>query len=220
MQPLRSWDVGKGSGVLAMIDSRDAIHASWKGSPLCCRYLLVRFSEVQVKVHQDTAIYHAYPCWATGVAIDGQNEVLGVWAPGTSGVPDWRQVFDDLAVRGVEDVCVLISAASIAGRAPPSDMTVGTPVVRRAETNYEPGRESSARLRRSHDAAKLAADLMQAELIRLVGRHGSFDSLESAVAFLGHALQRLDRRFWDDKPTPMRSAVRRRPVLASGLAAA
>jgi hypothetical protein len=203
-----------------MNDSGDAIHASWKGSPLCCGYLLVRFDEVHVQIHQDTATHHALLYWATGVASDGQHEVLGVWALGSSGLPDWRYVFDDLAVRGVEQIDVLISDASSAGHASLPGVTAPRPVVRRAETNCELGQESSPRLRRSNNTAKLAAESMQAELIRLVGRHGSFDSLASAVDFLGHALQRLDRRFWTAHPTPARFSLRRRPVAASRLAAA
>lgn len=202
----------------AMNESRDAVQADWQGRPLCSRYLLVRLNEVHLQVHQATQ--HALLYWATGVASNGQQEVLGVWVLGSSGSPDWRHVFDDLAVRGVEQIDVLTSDESSVRHASPSDVTELLPVIRQLGTNREPGQYSSPRLRRTQDAAMLPAKSMQAELIQLVVKHGSFDSLAAAVDFLANALQRMDRKFWTAQPTRVRSTPRRRPVVASRLATA
>ncbi|MDP1534696.1 MAG: hypothetical protein Q8L92_14070, partial [Rubrivivax sp.] len=66
-----------------------------------------------------------------------------------------------------------------------------------------------ARLQRIVGMADEAAQEVQAELTRAVRRHGCFDSRESAVSFLGKALQRMDRRLGSIPSVPPRAIARR-----------
>lgn len=190
----------------------------WAHRPLCRRYRVALFEPLWCQVREGGSTHDLRFEWALGTDTEGQFEVLGFWLLASSGPGVWHQVLHDLAARGVDRIRLLIAADRQEVLATSRPAKTLTPQIEQAVSCFQQAATSS-RLRRSHDAAKFAAERMQSELIRLVVRHGSFDSLESAVDFLGNALQRLDSRLWTAQPTPTRSVLRRRPVTASRLAA-
>ena len=191
----------------------------WAHRPLCRRYRVALFETLTCQVREGNSTHDLCFRWALGTDAERQCDVLGFWLHESTGPGVWHQILHDLAARGVDRIQLLLAAdcqdvLAASGAA----MTLALQIEQAVSCFQQAA--TSSRLRRSHDATKLAAECMQAELIRLVGRHGSFASLASAVDFLGPALQRLDRRFWAAQATPACPAPRRRPVVAFPLATA
>lgn len=172
-----------------------AYAAAWQSRPLCCRYLLVSFGAQLMLVRADDAAFNFSATWALGELDDGQREVLGVWPAPIAEAPNWQEVFDDLAVRGVERIRFVVNADEKTVRAAQPSATVlslGTP----SSPSLAPSAALSPRLRRIVKSADDAAQQMQAALTHVVRRHGTFDSPGSALMALEQALQRLEQRLW------------------------
>lgn len=205
--------------------------------PLCCRYLLVRFEALYLWVRTEESVSVVPVRWALGALADGQCDVLGAWVEPFSGVLNWHEVFDDLAARGVERIRFIVTAEpdavsaayphatvlnSVAPLLRPGSMLTAAAAPTEAPTEA-PTDALSPRLLRVLTSADEAARKMQAQLIRVVRRHGSFADCEAAVAFLAHSLERSERGLGTGLaclPGLPPSAVRRVSVLTSGSVAA
>lgn len=88
-----------------MINSDISVQAiEWRSVPLCRRYLWALFEADPVSVSDGEVVRGHVARWALGVLANGKYEVLGVWLDPVSEAKRWREVFEDLALRGVEKI--------------------------------------------------------------------------------------------------------------------
>lgn len=168
----------------------------WPRRPLCCRYILVQFGGLPLQVRAELAVHQFSLTWVLGTLDDGQHELLGAWPTPPLGTPNLREVFDDLATRGVERIRFVINADPETLRSAHPRATALSPATRQTGASWVRDAALSARLRRIVSAAETQAQLIQAELARLVRRHGVFDGTATALDFLEKTLERLERCFW------------------------
>lgn len=190
-------------------------HASWQGRPLCCKYWLVHFVTQPIRVRGVTAAQGLPVTWALGALSDGQREVLGVWSHSVEGVPNWQPVFDDLAVRGVEQIRFAVHADAAfaqttfphlkaldtalpewddlkisAGQDAPRSMEIcGAGNGQRCDLSALPRRVQQL-VRRGEEAVRL----LRRGVARAAARQGPFDSAQAAVAFADAWLVNAERR--------------------------
>jgi transposase-like protein len=93
-----------------MDDDAMAKAIGWQTCPLCCRYLLVLFETLSIQVEEGGVVRDRTLRWAFGVLADGQHEVLGAWLGPEAGEATWQEVFDDIKVRGVENIGFVASS--------------------------------------------------------------------------------------------------------------
>lgn len=81
--------------------------AEWQNRPLEGVYPVVFIDAMVVKV-RDGQVANRPVYTAIGVTIDGQRDILGLWAgTGGEGAKYWLQVLTEVKNRGVEDVCIV-----------------------------------------------------------------------------------------------------------------
>lgn len=161
---------------------------AWFRDALCCRYLVVQFSRLRVRVGQGDVTATSDWIWALGLFTDGNFNVLGAWrdeGPATS-----LKIAVDLYGRGVERVRAL--AADSEG-------------LRGAMVRFKPRRRCAtlaglatsgafgSRMRRAFAWTEAAAVAMHGRMARVVKRHGPFASDAAAADFIAQAFQRADR---------------------------
>ncbi len=190
-------------------------HASWQGRPLCCRYLLVRFVTGPIQSRADTTVHRWSAMWALGVLSDGQPEVLGVWHHPIEGVLNWQAVFEDLVVRGVEQIRFAVHADADTAHAAFPDLTVLDPTLpeigdrqvsagqgapRSTEVRdaaNERRRDASEMPRRVRLLARRTEEvvlLLRRGLNQAAIRHGPFESGSAAATFVEAWLSSAERR--------------------------
>jgi transposase-like protein len=82
--------------------------AGWLIRPLDRVYPVVFIDAIHVKVRDGQVANRAFYC-AIGVTVDGQRDILGIWAsPGGEGAKFWLSVLTELRNRGVTDVCIVV----------------------------------------------------------------------------------------------------------------
>jgi len=179
---------------------------------------LAHFGSLALQIHAGATDSEFSSIWALGALEDGQLEVLGAWPTLPSGGPDWREVFESLATRGVERIRFVISADADAVEAARMGATVLTLDSQSGSPNLAPASARPFRLRRIVELAAMEVSMMQAELVRLIRRHGAFASTAAASDFVESALARMERRFWTGASA--RAASARRQSMAVPRAAA
>src|SRR5690606_2700992 len=69
---------------------------------------VVFIDAIHLKVRDGQVANRAFYC-AIGVTVEGQRDILGIWAsPGTEGAKWWLSVLTELKNRGVKDVCIVV----------------------------------------------------------------------------------------------------------------
>jgi hypothetical protein len=184
----------------------------WQGRPLCCEYLLVHFASQPIRLRTGASARNWPVTWALGALSDGQREVAGAWLHSPEGALNWQAVFEDLAVRGVAQIALVVSADADAALATFPHSTELYAASTEPAHIGPPLTVLAPRLRRVADSVAVAAQLMQAGLARMIRRQGSFESPEAALLFLDAALQRLEAR---SRPQPRIRAVPAAPLRAS-----
>lgn len=77
---------------------------AWQGRPLDTVYPIVYLDALFISVRDGGQVSkHAFYV-AMGVGLDGQRDVLGLWAAKTEGAKFWLEVLTQLKGRGVEDI--------------------------------------------------------------------------------------------------------------------
>jgi hypothetical protein len=187
----------------------------WDGLPLCCRYRLVHFAVQPIRVRASTAAHNWSVRWALGAMSDGQPEVVGVWPHSIEGVLNWREVFDELAARGVQRIRYAVHVDPAAALAAFPDLKVIN------STRPEPGvldaaaeqrdsmttemrraggggrcaaSEVPQRVRQLARRVEAAAQLLQRGLGQAATRHGPFESGSVAAAFVEAWLTSAEHR--------------------------
>ncbi len=80
----------------------------WFARPLDRVYPVIFIDAIHVKVRDGQVANRAFYC-AIGVTVDGQRDVLGIWASnGSEGAKFWLGVLTELRNRGVLDVCIVV----------------------------------------------------------------------------------------------------------------
>jgi hypothetical protein len=78
---------------------------AWFGDALCCRYLVVQFGRLRVRVRQGDVTATSHWLWALGLFKDGSSHVLGAWRDDGPASP--QQIAADLHDRGLERIRAL-----------------------------------------------------------------------------------------------------------------
>lgn len=154
--------------------------------PLCCRYFLVAFEVVSVRLAtgSDQMVH-----WAIGQLPDGQQEVLGAWPEFEFDVSTPHQVSEDLRARGVEKIRFMSSRTwTSLGPAYPSARLV--PLLSESERIQRLPR----RLRRAISKSGEAVQHLQRDANRAICRLGDFVDSSSAARFVIHALRQAERK--------------------------
>ena len=78
----------------------------WQGRPLEELYPIVYLDALMVKVRDEGHIQNKAIYVVLGVNLEGQKEVLGLWAAQNEGAKFWLQVLTELRNRGVKDIFI------------------------------------------------------------------------------------------------------------------
>src|ERR1700684_880458 len=78
----------------------------WQGRPLEELYPIVYLDALMVKVRDEGHIQNKAIYVVLGVNLEGQKEVLGLWAAQNEGAKFWLQVLTELRNRGVKDILI------------------------------------------------------------------------------------------------------------------
>ena len=90
----------------------DAVMAevtAWQGRPLEPMYPVVFFDALRVKIREDAVVRSKAVFLALGVRADGSRDILGLWIEQTEGAKFWLKVFNDLKLRGCEDILIAVT---------------------------------------------------------------------------------------------------------------
>jgi putative transposase len=82
---------------------------AWQARPLEPMYPVVFFDALRVKIRGDGVVSNKAVYLALGIQADGQRDVLGLWIENTEGAKFWMKVFNDLKVRGVQDILIAVT---------------------------------------------------------------------------------------------------------------
>src|SRR5580692_1921304 len=78
----------------------------WQGRPLEELYPIVYLDALMVKVRDEGHVQNKAIYVVLGVNLEGQKEVLGLWAAQNEGAKFWLQVLTELHNRGVKDILI------------------------------------------------------------------------------------------------------------------
>ncbi len=81
----------------------------WQGRPLEAVYPVVFFDALRVKIREDGVVRNKAVYLALGVRADGCWDVLGRWIEQTEGAKFWLKVFNDLKLRGCQDILIAVT---------------------------------------------------------------------------------------------------------------
>jgi len=82
---------------------------AWQARPLEPMYPVVFFDALRVKIKEDAVVRNKAIYLALGVLPDGSRDILGLWIEGTEGAKFWMKVFNDLKIRGVNDILIAVT---------------------------------------------------------------------------------------------------------------
>lgn len=81
----------------------------WQSRPLEAMYPVVFFDALRVKIREDAVVRSKAVFLALGVRADGSRDILGLWIEQTEGAKFWLKVFNDLKLRGCEDILIAVT---------------------------------------------------------------------------------------------------------------
>ena len=79
---------------------------TWQGRPLEAIYPILYLDALHVKIRDAGHVQNRAIYVAIGVKLDGDKEVLGLWAGQAEGAKFWLQVVTELKNRGVQDIFI------------------------------------------------------------------------------------------------------------------
>jgi transposase-like protein len=82
---------------------------AWQGRPLEPMYPVVFFDALRVKIREEGLVRNKAIYLALGILPDGTRDILGLWIENTEGAKFWMKVFNDLKVRGVQDILIAVT---------------------------------------------------------------------------------------------------------------
>lgn len=78
----------------------------WQNRPLESVYPVIWLDAMHFKVRHEGMVKSKAVYSVLGVTTDGQKEVIGIYFGEQEGSTFWRQVLNDLKMRGIEDICI------------------------------------------------------------------------------------------------------------------
>lgn len=78
----------------------------WQNRPLESVYPVIWLDAMHFKVRHEGMVKSKAVYSVLGVNMDGQKEVIGIYFGEQEGSTFWRQVLNDLRMRGIEDICI------------------------------------------------------------------------------------------------------------------
>ena len=78
----------------------------WPNRPLESVYPVIWLDAMHFKVRHEGMVKSKAVYSVLGVSMDGQKEVIGIYFGEQEGSTFWRQVLNDLKMRGIEDICI------------------------------------------------------------------------------------------------------------------
>jgi putative transposase len=80
----------------------------WQARPLDAMYPIVYFDALRLKIRDEGSVKNKAVYLALGIDSSGRKDVLGLWIEQTEGAKFWLKVFNDLKLRGVEDILIAV----------------------------------------------------------------------------------------------------------------
>lgn len=90
-----------------MTDRILPVAKEWQNRPLEKKYAIVFMDAVHFHVRQDSQTVKKAVYVAVGIQLNGQKEVLGMWAGGNESAKYWLGVLNEIKNRGVEDIMIV-----------------------------------------------------------------------------------------------------------------
>jgi putative transposase len=81
----------------------------WQSRPLEGMYPVVMFDALRVKIREEGVVRSRAVYLALGVLADGSKDILGIWIEATEGAKFWMKVFNDLKIRGCQDILIAVT---------------------------------------------------------------------------------------------------------------
>lgn len=78
----------------------------WQNRPLESIYPVIWLDAMHFKVRHEGVVKSRAIYSVLGVSMEGQKEVIGIYFGDNESSTYWRQVLNDLKMRGVEDICI------------------------------------------------------------------------------------------------------------------
>lgn len=174
--------------------------SQWFCGPLCCRYLVVRFSKLSVPMRKEGGPVAADWHWALGFFTDGQFEVLGAWQDEGEGTA--QRIAMDLHDRGIERIDAIAAEdhllEAMAGVRPK--------VCRNTTAELVESGSLGSRMRRAARWAEVAGQRLQARMSGVARRQAPIADPAAAADFIAQAFQRADRDLLRDRSDRKRPA--------------
>ena len=79
------------------------------GSPLEVMYPVVFFDALRVKFRENGVVRNKAVYLALGVLADSTRDILGIWIENTEGAKFWIKVFNDMKIRGCNDILIAVT---------------------------------------------------------------------------------------------------------------
>jgi transposase-like protein len=80
----------------------------WQQRPLEPMYPIVYFDALRLKIRDEGTVRNKAVYLALGIKADGKKKVLGLWIEQTEGAKFWLKVFNELKIRGLDDVLIAV----------------------------------------------------------------------------------------------------------------
>lgn len=80
----------------------------WQQRPLEAMYAIVYFDALRLKIRDEGSVRNKAVYLALGIRADGRKEVLGLWIEQTEGAKFWLKVFNELKLRGLDDILIAV----------------------------------------------------------------------------------------------------------------
>lgn len=78
----------------------------WQNRPLESVYPVIWLDAMHFKVRHDGVVKSRAIYSVLGVSMEGTKEVIGIYFGDNESTSFWRQVLNDLKIRGIEDICI------------------------------------------------------------------------------------------------------------------
>lgn len=78
----------------------------WQNRPLESLYPVIWLDAMHFKVRYEGVVKSRAIYSVLGVTLEGQKEVIGIYFGDHESASFWRQVLNDLKIRGIEDICI------------------------------------------------------------------------------------------------------------------
>ena len=80
----------------------------WQNRKLKSFYPFIFVDCLYVNIRKDMEVKNCAVYVILGYDIDGVQDILGIWNNETEGKHHWMQIFDEIKLRGVEDILFMV----------------------------------------------------------------------------------------------------------------